>query len=302
MTNDNAKHYCATIGFFDGVHRGHQFLIRQLTETAHSKGMESMVVTFDRHPREVVCGDYVPQLITTLAEKSRLLACSDADRVEVLHFDKEMACLSAHDFMQKVLKEQLAVDMLVAGYDNRFGHNRAEGFDDYVRYGKGMGMEVVQATPIDVDGKRVSSSLIRHLLADGDVDEANVCLGHRFVIDGCVEHGFGEGHKIGFPTANVTPDSRSQLLPKKGVYAVTVSVEGGKPMAAMMNIGTNPTFSRDRLTLEAHIFDFDADLYGKMVRMEFHHRLRDEQRFESVEQLQRQLSEDMENAKLHIII
>ena len=131
--------FAATIGFFDGVHKGHQFLINRLNEMAHRDGLKSMVITFDRHPRQVVHADYVPQLITPLNEKLRLLNLTGADRVEVLHFDKNMAVLSAHDFMLEVLHRQLGVSTLLIGYDNRFGHNRAEGFDDYVRYGKDMG-------------------------------------------------------------------------------------------------------------------------------------------------------------------
>jgi len=156
---------------------------------AHRDGLKSMVITFDRHPRQVVHADYVPQLITPLNEKLRLLNLTGADRIEVLHFDTNMAALSAHDFMLEVLHRQLGVGTLLIGYDNRFGHNRAEDFDDYVRYGHDMGINVVQNTPIDVEGMRVSSSLVRRLLAEGDVSAAATCLGRRFEIEGTVEHG-----------------------------------------------------------------------------------------------------------------
>ena len=284
--------YCATIGFFDGVHRGHQFMIDSLTTMAHAQGRQSLVITFVRHPRQVVHADYVPQLITTTDEKLQLLHATAADRIEVLHFDAQMAQLSAYEFMRQVLHEKYGVAMLLTGYDNRFGHNRAEGFADYVRYGEEMGMKVLQNTPIDIDGLRVSSSLIRRLIVEGNITEANNCMGHPYSITGSVAHGFQEGRRIGFPTANIVPESAEKLVPGNGVYATRVSVEGGEWMPAMLNIGTNPTFQRQQTTIEAHIIGFEGDIYGRKVRVEFSRKLRDEQRFESVEALQKQLEAD----------
>ena len=284
--------YCATIGFFDGVHRGHQFMIDSLTTMAHAQGRQSLVITFDRHPRQVVHADYVPQLITTTDEKLQLLHATAADRIEVLHFDAQMAQLSAYEFMRQVLHEKYGVAMLLTGYDNRFGHNRAEGFADYVRYGEEMGMKVLQNTPIDIDGLRVSSSLIRRLIVEGNITEANNCMGPPYSITGSVAHGFKEGRRIGFPTANIVPESAEKLVPGNGVYATRVSVEGGEWMPAMLNIGTNPTFQRQQTTIEAHIIGFEGDIYGRKVRVEFGRKLRDEQRFESVEALQKQLEAD----------
>lgn len=284
--------YCATIGFFDGVHRGHQFMIDSLTTMAHAQGRQSLVITFDRHPRQVVHADYVPQLITTTDEKLQLLHATAADRIEVLHFDAQMAQLSAYEFMRQVLHKKYGVAMLLTGYDNRFGHNRAEGFADYVRYGEEMGMKVLQNTPIDIDGMRVSSSLIRRLIVEGNITEASNCMGHPYSITGSVAHGFQEGRRIGFPTANIVPESAEKLVPGNGVYATRVSVEGGEWMPAMLNIGTNPTFQRQQTTIEAHIIGFEGDIYGRKVRVEFGRKLRDEQRFESVEALQKQLEAD----------
>lgn len=284
--------YCATIGFFDGVHRGHQFMIDSLTTMAHAQGRQSLVITFDRHPRQVVHTDYVPQLITTTDEKLQLLHTTAADRIEMLHFDAQMAQLSAYEFMRQVLHEKYGVALLLTGYDNRFGHNRAEGFDDYVRYGEEMGMEVRQNTPIDIDGLRVSSSLIRRLIVEGNITEASNCMGHPYSITGSVAHGFQEGRRIGFPTANIVPEGAEKLVPGNGVYATRVSVEGGEWMPAMLNIGTNPTFQRQQTTIEAHIIGFEGDIYGRKVRVEFGRKLRDEQRFESVEALQKQLEAD----------
>ena len=290
--------YCATIGFFDGVHRGHQFMIDSLTTMAHAQGRQSLVITFDRHPRQVVHADYVPQLITTTDEKLQLLNATAADRIEVLHFDTQMAQLSAYEFMRQVLHEKYGVAMLLTGYDNRFGHNRAEGFADYVRYGEEMGMKVLQNTPIDIDGLRVSSSLIRRLIVEGNITEASNCLGHPYSIAGSVAHGFQEGRRIGFPTANIVPESAEKLVPGNGVYATRVSVEGGEWMPAMLNIGTNPTFQRQQTTIEAHIIGFEGDIYGRKVRVEFGRKLRDEQRFESVEALQKQLETDKKEVEM----
>lgn len=297
MTHDNhsgtPQPCCATIGFFDGVHRGHQFLLSRLNEVAHASGMSSMAITFDRHPRQVVQTGYVPQLITTCREKVELLRNAGVDRVEVLHFDSQMAQLSAREFMEQVLSRRLGVDRLLIGYDNRFGHNRTEGFDDYVAYGREIGMSVERNTPLDIDGLRVSSSLVRRLIASGDTMEASRCLGRPYAITGTVAHGFEEGRKIGFPTANIVPQCKDQILPLAGVYAVEVSVDGGGRMPAMMNIGNNPTFGRRLTTLEAHILNFNGDIYGHEVRVEFGQRLRDERKFESIEQLRRQLESDL---------
>ena len=290
--------YCATIGFFDGVHRGHQFMIDSLTTMAHAQGRQSLVITFDRHPRQVVHADYVPQLITTTDEKLQLLHATAADRIEVLHFDAQMAQLSAYEFMRQVLHEKYGVAMLLTGYHNRFGHNRAEGFADYVRYGEEMGMKVLQNTPIDIDGMRVSSSLIRRLIVEGNITEASNCMGHPYSITGSVAHGFQEGRRIGFPTANIVPESAEKLVPGNGVYATRVSVEGGEWMPAMLNIGTNPTFQRQQTTIEAHIIGFEGDIYGRKVRVEFGRKLRDEQRFESVEALQKQLEADKKEVEM----
>lgn len=284
--------YCATIGFFDGVHRGHQFMIDRLAGIAHAKARQSLVITFDRHPRQVVHADYVPELITTLDEKLRLLGSTRADRIEVLHFDTAMAQLSARSFIHDVLSATYGVDTLLIGYDNRFGHNRTEGFDDYVRYGVEVGMEVLLNTPVDIDGMRVSSSLIRRLLAEGDITEANRCLGHPYSIEGCVAHGFQEGRRIGFPTANIEVESTDKLIPKQGVYAARASVEGGPWMPAMLNIGTNPTFARRQLTIEAHLIGFDGDIYGRHICLELISRLRDETTFDSVDALRSQLEAD----------
>lgn len=373
----------ATIGFFDGVHRGHRHLINKVMEMAHAHAQQSMVITFDRHPREVLQSDYQPQMLTTLNTKLRLLHETGVDRVEVLHFTRQLAALSARQFMAQVLKERLGVTTLVIGYDHRFGHNRAEGFDDYVRYGKELGIEVVQSSELTVHidrscppasvsseapfasssknskapsseeskapssevpnassevaspveessfkarsfagkwGMHVSSSAIRRLLKEGDVGTADLFLDRPHTITGCVTHGFAEGRKMGFPTANLDTTGYPLLLPANGVYGVWVKIGcadavmgkcevpnlDGWPsempvptmddhngwLPAMLNIGTRPTFDGSTTTIEANIFDFNDDIYGQPMTIAFCFRLRNEQRFDSVEALEEQLHKD----------
>lgn len=285
----------ATIGFFDGVHLGHQYLISQVVDEARRRGLQSAIITFSRHPRQVVQTDYVPQLITPLGMKLERLRLTNADNVVVLPFDEGMAALSARQFMRTVLAARLGVKCLVIGYDNRFGHNRSEGFADYVRYGAELGIDVRQAQPFTLHGMKVSSSVVRRLLSEGRVEEANRCMGARYTIAGRVERGFQEGRRLGFPTANIAPADPCQMLPHAGVYAARVSIEGGGWLPAMLNVGDNPTFGRSRTTLEAHIIGFGADIYGKEVSVELCRWIRGERRFGSAEELGAQLSADRQS-------
>lgn len=187
-----AKPCVATIGFFDGVHRGHQFLIHKLVETARNEGLESTIITFDQHPRKVLQSDYQPEQLSTLDSKLLLLSKTEVDNAVVLHFDKAMASLPAKEFMQKVLHDQLHVKKLFIGYDHRFGHNREETFKDYVQYGKEMGMEVVKNEAFQIDGVNISSSVIRAFLKEGEVTMANQCLGYPYTLIGKVVNGYHE--------------------------------------------------------------------------------------------------------------
>lgn len=285
----------ATIGFFDGVHRGHRFLIDQVRQQASQYGLQSMVVTFDRHPREVLHKDYQPRLLTTTDTKTLLLSKTGIDNCAVLHFTLEMASLSAFDFMKTILREKLNVRLLVIGYDNRFGHNRSEGFEDYCRYGESLGITVMKAQPLLVDGADVSSTIIRHLLEEGKVEKAAELLGYNYTFYGKVVEGYREGRKLGFPTANVDLGDTHQLVPAHGVYAVLVRIKGSMTSyMAMMNIGTRPTFDGHGTTLETHILDFEGNLYHTDILVEFVRRIRDEQKFPSVDALKAQLSKDRE--------
>lgn len=284
----------ATIGFFDGVHRGHRYLIDQVKAVAREHGAESMVITFDRHPREVLHSDYQPQMLSTLSEKTEMIKATGVDHCEVLPFDEAMALLSAYDFMKTVLRERLGVKYLVIGYDNRFGHNRSEGFDDYVRFGRELGIEVIRAKAFVLNGVNVSSSVVRSFLSAGEVEMAAMCLGYRYSISGKVVSGVQEGRKMGFPTANIDIKGIKKMLPANGVYAVVALLSDGSQYQAMMNIGMRPTFHGEKTTLEVNLFDFSGDLYGKQLSVSFVKRIREERKFESEKALKRQLEKDRE--------
>lgn len=293
MIEDKDRQPCvATIGFFDGVHRGHQFLIDEVKTEAAKAGLQSLVITFDRHPRQVLQQSYQPQLLTTLDEKLRLLSLTGIDDIYVLHFTQDMAALTAKEFMSQILHDKLQVRKLVIGYDNRFGHNRTEGFDDYVQYGRDLGIEVIQAHPFEISGVKVSSSVVRAFLNGGEVEMAKRCLGRPFMLSGTVVRGFQEGRKMGFPTANLQT-AEGLLIPADGVYAVKVKVcDTGKWLPAMTNIGTRPTFHGTARTLETHIFDFDRDIYGAPMTVGFIRRIRGERMFDGEQALAEQLRKD----------
>ena len=287
----------ATIGFFDGVHRGHRFLIEQVKEVAKAEGLLSMVITFDKHPREVLRSDYQPQMLSSLEEKVERIRLSGVDRCEVLPFNKETASLSAYDFMKTVLKERLGVSSLIIGYDNRFGHNRTEGFDDYVAYGKELGIEVIRAKAFVLNSVNVSSSVIRAFLSEGEVEMAAMCLGYRYCLSGTVVSGVQEGRKMGFPTANIDMGGIRKLIPARGVYAMIATLDNGTAYPAMMNIGNRPTFNGNTTTMEVNILDYHGDLYGRRLAVSFVKRLRLEQRFPSEKALMEQLKKDEEETR-----
>ena len=286
----------ATIGFFDGVHLGHRHIIDKVVATAHREGLLSTVVTFARHPRQVLCPDWHPQLLSTLEEKTKLLSQTGIDQLVVLQFDAAMATLSAREFMRSVLLQQLGVRILVTGYDNRFGHRHAgstEGFDDYVAYGRDMGMTVLQGDAFDAGDIRVSSSQVRQLLMTGDVTTVARCLGRPYQLTGIVVSGEHIGTTMGFPTANLQPADADKMVPAPGVYAVNVKLGDAEQwLDGMMNIGSRPTFDGHHQTLETHILNYAGNLYGQTITVAFVHRHRTERRFDSVEALRAQLRDD----------
>ncbi len=294
----------ATIGFFDGVHAGHRYLIQQVKEIAATKGLRSALVTFPIHPRKVMNTEYRPELLTTPEEKISLLADIGVDYCLMLEFTPEISRLTAREFMTQLLKERYQVKYLVIGYDHRFGHNRSEGFEDYVRYGKEIGIEVIRAkaytSNIEIGNEPdipISSSLIRKLLHEGKINLAAHCLKYEYFLDGIVVDGYQVGRKIGFPTANLRVDDPDKLIPADGVYAVWVTFDG-KTYMGMLNIGVRPTIDNDpNRTIEVNILHFHSNIYDKFIRLTFVQRTRPELKFSSIDELIIQLHKDAEETE-----
>ena len=283
----------ATIGCFDGVHRGHQMLVKMMVCEAQKRGLKPIAVTFDRLPRQLFDPNFQPQVLSTLEEKEGCLKELGVEEVIVLPFTHQLAALSAEAFMREILRDQLSVELLVTGYDHRFGHDRSDGFDDYVRYGQHLGIDVVRGDVAMMDDQMaVSSTVIRQLLAEeGRVEAMLDVMTRRYTLSGHVVSGEHIGHELGFPTANLEPDSQEKLIPASGAYAVWAIVDGQR-MPAMMNIGTRPTFEGKQQTLEVHILKDVGNLYGQKMTVEFVKRLRTEQRFGSRDELVAQLECD----------
>lgn len=293
----NTKPCVATIGFFDGVHQGHQHLIDCVKRTARARGLDSVIITFPVHPRMVMQPGFQMPLLSTPAEKHRMIEAQGVDRIVELPFTLELSRYTAREFMAEVLQRRLQVDTLVIGYDHRFGHNRSEGFDDYRHYGEEMGMHVLHADARVVDGVTVSSSAIRRFLCGGEVTVAAHCLGYEYYLEGTVVDGFKVGRRLGFPTANLRVEEPGKLIPADGVYAVRVEV-GGCTYAGMLNIGVRPTVDNGgERSVEVHILRFSGDIYGAHMRITFVQRIRNEQKFDGLEALVAQLRRDADEVE-----
>lgn len=287
------KPVVATIGFFDGVHLGHQFLINRLAEMAKQENLESMVITFDCHPRQVLQSNYQPRMLSTLEEKLEKLEKTASDHIVVLHFDKALAQLTSKQFMESILRDRLNVCKLMMGYDNRFGHNRTETFDDYVLFGKEIGIEVCKNTALSMGNFNVSSSVIRQFIETGNMEEATRCLGIPYSLSGKIVGGYQNGRKLGYPTANIDIRKTDKLLPAMGVYAVQVRIENNEKIyGGMLNIGTRPTFNGSDLSVEVYIFDFSGNLYDRTIKVFFMSRVRSDRIFPTLEALAEQLQLD----------
>lgn len=281
----------ATIGFFDGVHVGHRFLIKELQDWGKELNMPSAVITFPEHPRQVLHSDYRPKLLDTFQEKMERLETTGIDYCIALDFTYELSLYSAADFI-RLLAEEYHVKGLLIGYDHRFGHDRSDGFEQYVEYGGQVGMEVRKASPYDEGNIRVSSSEIRRLLQEGKVEMANALLTYPYQLRGRIVSGYKVGRTIGFPTANIEVDSPYKLLPKVGVYAVWVELLG-KRYKGMLYIGKRPTLQNgDNLTIEVNILGFSGNAYNDEITVSFVYAVREDKTFESVEALCEQLERD----------
>ncbi len=279
-----------TVGVFDGVHRGHQALIHQLS--TFNAQLSTLVVTLTSHPSFVLGRRQSEYWLDDPEEHLRLLFNAGAKYVAVLPFTAEVAQLSACA-MARLLFEHLNMRALLLGYDSRFGSKQNDDFDRLPLLASGLGFSLHRGEPYQVEGSPISSSRIRETLERGAVDETSALLGRPFAVAGAVQHGRGVGHTLGFPTANIDLSATRKMLPKEGVYAVKLSTHVG-----MANLGAAPTFGIDQPTLEVHLLDFHDDLYGQTVNVEFLHRLRDIKHFSTPEALQQQLQKDLEQTRL----
>ena len=283
----------ATIGFFDGVHLGHRFLIDEVKAAAAQRGLPSAVITFPTHPRSVLQQAYQPRLLNSFADKLRLLATTGVDYCIVLDFTEALSQLSAEAFL-RILATQWRVKGLVIGYDHRFGHDRRDGFEQYVEYGQRWGIEILKAAAFDAGHTAVSSSEIRRLVQEGKVERAAQLLTYAYHISGRIVSGYKVGRTLGFPTANIQPDDPMQLLPGIGVYAVWVEVAGQR-YKGMLYIGSRPTLENGtQLSIEVHILHFSGDIYNDPIRVSFAHFVRGDEKFDSLEALKAQLMRDRE--------
>ena len=276
--------HIATIGFFDGVHKGHQFLFEHLRAEAAQRGVAPLIITFDTHPRAVLQADYVPQLLTTVEERQALL--SKYGEVVVLPF-AEVQPLTAGQFMQR-LHDAYEVTTLLMGYDHQFGSDRLTRSQDYRRIGAEHGIEVVSLPEYTEGEWHVSSTEIRAALLTGNIALTTELLGRLYSITGTVVHGKGIGHTIGFPTANIRPNDPHKILPMSGVYAARVNIPTMDQAQAFVNIDKNGL-------IEVYIPSFKGDLYGQMLKLHFEQFLREEKHFTSLEDLQQQIKADVDN-------
>lgn len=286
-----------TVGSFDGVHRGHQDVLRQLVARARELGVHSLLVTFDPHPLEVVNPAAAPRLLTVGDEKLEVLAESGIDFVAVLPFTHALAAFSAERFVDEILLERFRMHDLLMGYDHRFGHNRSGDATTMRRLGGDRGFEVTVVPPVTVNGgQSVSSTAIRRAVAGGDLDGAFRGLGRLYSLGGRVVEGARRGRPLGFPTANVALPGPRKLLPPEGVYAIRAQTPMG-PYDGMLNLGPRPTFGDAESVVEAHLFDANLDLYGARLRIDFVARLRDTQKFSGIDALKAQLAIDATRAR-----
>ena len=293
----NKKPCAATIGSFDGVHKGHAAMLGELRAAASKKGLPLMVVTFARHPRMLFNADCAPFLLTSVSTKMQLLEAAGVDVCVQLDFDCTMAAMLASQFMKEILVERLGVRMLAVGYDHHFGKlTPGEGLEEYIAIGREMGVEVFGTQPFNVDGTVISSSAVRRALSGGDVAFASRLLGYNYTLTGTIVHGAGIGRKLGFPTANISLDDEMQLLPADGVYEVDVHI-CDEQHKGVMNIGVKPTVSGKERTLEVYILEFEGDIYGKNIAVGFVRRLRGEQSFDNINALRFQIEVDVARVK-----
>jgi riboflavin kinase/FMN adenylyltransferase len=296
------RHGVLTVGNFDGVHVGHQEILRIVTERARARKGEAAVYTFEPHPRKVLRPNDAPKLLTTLEQKLELIEAAGADVAVVERFDLDFARRDAASFVRDVIHARMAPEEVYVGYDFRFGHDREGSMRTLTELGPHLGFAVTIVPEVTVGGRDVNSTRIRELLSAGHVEEARALLGRPYRVRGSVAEGDRRGRSLGFPTANLDPEN--EVLPAQGVYAGRLRLLGegkagrGSELPAVVNVGRRPTFKEAAPVLaEAHVIDWSGDLYGRRVELSFLHHLREERRFPDVESLRRQIGADRDEAR-----
>jgi riboflavin kinase/FMN adenylyltransferase len=289
----------ATIGTFDGVHLGHKKILEQIIASAKSQDCESLVLTFFPHPRMVLQEGTEMKQLNTLNEKIALLENLGIDHLVVHPFDKDFSRLTAEDFVKQVLVDTFQIKKIIIGHDHRFGRNRTADINDLTEFGNTYGFEVEQISAEAINEVSISSTKIRTALSEGNIELANDYLGYEYSLTGIVSKGKQLGRTIGYPTANIHIEEEYKLIPQNGVY-VTKSVLNGKTVYGMMNIGNRPTVDGTTLTIEVNFFDFDQDLYDQKITVSLLKRMRNEQKFESLDALKNQLALDKSTTQDYI--
>lgn len=283
-----------TIGNFDGVHLGHQVLFKKVAERARETGGTGIALTFEPHPRKITAPEKFTSLLTTLDQKLSLIEKTGIDIVICADFTPEFASQNPAEFTKKILVEKINVKEIIAGHDFSFGKGREGTTEYFQKMGSKFGFKVDELAPVIANGDIVSSSLIRNFITAGHMKKASDCLRRHYSLEGKVVEGCKKGSSLGFPTANI--DARENLVPGTGVYAVQVEIHN-KLFKGVANVGYNPTFKRNRLSIEAHIFDFNKNLYDEVLKVSFIDKIRDETEFLSAEKLKAQIQKDKESAK-----
>ena len=296
---NTAKKTIITLGTFDGVHLGHQSILKKLVNASENGKYESVVLTFFPHPRMILNQENAMQLLNTIEEKTFLLEKFGINHLIIHPFDEEFSKLSAEEFVKTILVKQLNIHKIIIGYDHRFGENRTADINDLILFGKKYTFEVAQINAEEINEIAVSSTKIRTALLNGDIELANQFLGYKYFFSGNVIKGKQLGRTIGFPTANIKLTENYKLIPKNGVYIVC-STLNNKRVYGMMNIGHNPTVGENNKTIEVHFFDVNEDLYDKTISVSILKFIRNEEKFDSIDALKFQLKKDQEFSKNYI--